>query len=504
MTCRSHRASRLVILTVAAAFGIAASERAIAQESWDAIYVGGGKTGWVHTYVKKVQHKGRDYLNVRIDIEHKIKRGDDVAVVNLMYGTIETLDGEVLRLDTLTAAGTQKLRAHGDVIRGTMKLALEGSGQRQELAIPWSSDIRGPYAPEQSMAKKAMTANETRNLRMFMPELNKICDVTLQARGIEPVVMGDGEKRPLLRVEQKTKVDGKPRPEFDATLWADTGGQILKSEQDIFGGVVMYRTTEKAAKSPGGPVQFDMIKNTFVKVTREIPNPDQPRSVKYKLTLKGGNPADAISADSRQTIQAGPDANSAILEVKRLGPEDGEPGPAVVDEQYLQPNAILTSTDQQVRSLARAATRGVDDPWQKAMKINSAACRYIPPGRKNFKTAFAAASEVARDRTGDCTEHAVLAAAMCRSAGIPSRVAIGLVYVDAPKEELKGFGFHMWIEVYVNQRWVALDPTWDQSDVDAVHIKVADSSLQGVSPFEVFTPLLKVAGKLEIEPLETR
>ncbi len=93
---------------------------------------------------------------------------------------------------------------------------------------------------------------------------------------------------------------------------------------------------------------------------------------------------------------------------------------------------------------------------------------------------------------------------MCRAVGIPSRVAVGLVYVDDAKPELKGFGYHMWIEVYVNQRWVALDPTWDQSDVDAVHIKLSESSLQGVSPFEMFLPILRVAGKLEIEPLELR
>ncbi len=32
----------------------------------------------------------------------------------------------------------------------------------------------------------------------------------------------------------------------------------------------------------------------------------------------------------------------------------------------------------------------------------------------------------------------------------------------------------MWDEVYVNQRWVALDPSWDQSTVDAVHIKLSE------------------------------
>ena len=97
---------------------------------------------------------------------------------------------------------------------------------------------------------------------------------------------------------------------------------------------------------------------------------------------------------------------------------------------------------------------------------------------KNFATAFAPASEVARNLSGDCTEHGVLTAAICRAVGIPARVAIGLVYVD----HLGGFGFHMWNEVYVNRRWVAIDAAFDQTEVDAVHIKLSDTSLDGVSP----------------------
>ena len=62
----------------------------------------------------------------------------------------------------------------------------------------------------------------------------------------------------------------------------------------------------------------------------------------------------------------------------------------------------------------------------------------------------------------------------------------------------------MWDEVYINQRWVALDPSWDETTVDATHIKLSESSLEGVAPFEAFLPVLKVAGKLQIEPLELR
>jgi transglutaminase-like putative cysteine protease len=468
------------------------------QESWDAIYVKGSKVGWVHTFVEKVSEKGKDYLRVRVEIEQRLNRGSSVALTRLHYGTIETLDGQVLKLDTLTETGDDNLRAHGHVIRGKMKLKLESSGGRQELTIPWGSDVRGPYAPEQSMAKKPMKEDEKRSLRMFMPVLNKICDIELQARKIEPVVMGDGTKRDLLRIDQTVSYGGKVHPEFAIQLWADSEGQILKQFQDLLQGFVQYRTTEKAAKAEGGPVELDLNKDTIAKVTHKIPEPDKTRQVAYRIKIKDDDAGQVIPADSRQKVQPGEDKSTVTLAITSMGPLDGEAGPEEPGPEYLKANALVTSGDQRVRSLAQRATRGATDPWEKAKRINEAVFQYVQ--NKNFSVAFASASEVARNRTGDCSEHAVLAAAMHRAAGIPSRVVVGLIYVD--KE--MGFGYHMWNEVYINRRWVALDSSWNETEVDAVHIKIGETSLDGVSPFEAFLPVARVMGKIEIEPIEIR
>jgi hypothetical protein len=467
------------------------------EGSWDAIYLAGSKIGWVHTYVQKVKSGGKEYQRVRVDVEQRLKRGRDIALTKLSYGTIETLDGQVLKLDTLTSAGKQNLRAHGDVIKGAMTLILDSGGQPQTLVIPWSSDVRGPYAAEQSMAREPMKANESRHLKMFMPTLNKICEIELRSLGVEDTIMGDGSNRSLLHVEQSTKVDDQPKPDFDIRLWVDSDGQVLKQEQDLLGGYVQYRTTEEAAKSPAGPIQFDLINETVVKVARKIPNPIETRHVKYRIALDKGDLAQTIPNDSRQTIRLETKPGTAILEIKSQGPMDGDPGPAQVDSKYLKSNALVSSDDDRVQALARRVARDARDPWEKAQRINRWVFENVRP---NFKVAFAAANEVARDLSGDCTEHAVLAAAMCRSVGIPARVAIGLLYVD----KLDGFGFHMWDEVYINQRWVAIDPSWEGTTVDAVHIKLLDTSLEGVSPFEAFLPVIGVMGKLHIEPLELR
>ena len=99
--------------------------------------------------------------------------------------------------------------------------------------------------------------------------------------------------------------------------------------------------------------------------------------VRYHLTYKSGSPADVIPADSRQTFEAGAgkdaaavkiENNTAVLKIESMGPADGQPGPAEVDAQYLKSNALVTSEDRQVRSLALRRRRGMQDPWQKAVR----------------------------------------------------------------------------------------------------------------------------------------
>ena len=469
------------------------------SESWDAVYIAGSKVGSIHTFIEPVKDRGRDLLRVRVQMELKFKRLKDSVSMSMEYGTIETLEGEVLRLDVRTLASGQEMRTHGDVIDKQMKIRLDGAGVQQEKTIPWDAEVRGPYAAEQSLSRKPIKVGETRPLKMFMPDLNRVCDVTLNAKEMEEVILGGGVKRQLLKIEQTTKLDGQARPEFDVTLWTDSGGQVLKSKTDTLGGMVTYRTTREGATAQNDPnAKFDQINNSVVKITRKIPKPNMTRDVRYKIALKGENPSKIFPNDRRQTVSPALKPSEIFLDVKTAGPNNGQAGPETVDESFLRPNAMITSDDVQVVSLARTAVGNLNDPWEKAKAIQHWVAENLRD--KNFQVGFAPASEVARNLAGDCTEHGVLVAAMCRAAGVPSRVAVGLLYV----ETLGGFGFHLWNEVYVNRRWVAIDASFDENDVDAVHIKLSDSSLDGVSPFETFLPIVRVLGKMSIQTVEIR
>jgi transglutaminase-like putative cysteine protease len=101
------------------------------------------------------------------------------------------------------------------------------------------------------------------------------------------------------------------------------------------------------------------------------------------------------------------------------------------------------------------------------------------------------ALEVLRIKQGDCNEHTTLYTALARSAGIPAKIDIGLVYSKG------GFYYHAWPEAFVGE-WVSLDPTLNQFPADGTHIKFIEGDL------DKQVEILSIVGRLSIEILEYR
>jgi len=77
---------------------------------------------------------------------------------------------------------------------------------------------------------------------------------------------------------------------------------------------------------------------------------------------------------------------------------------------------------------------------------------------KDLSRRFDPASVVAERRQGDCSEHAVLLAALCRLYGLPARVIAGYVILTRPEGDRRAAG-HAWVEVFEDGRWQLADAT---------------------------------------------
>jgi len=81
--------------------------------------------------------------------------------------------------------------------------------------------------------------------------------------------------------------------------------------------------------------------------------------------------------------------------------------------------------------------------------------------------------DIILEMKGDCTEYAQLFVALARLNGIPAREVGGLVYNYS--DELPQFSGHAWAEVWMGDAWREVDPGWNEFNIDATHIKLADS-----------------------------
>ena len=76
---------------------------------------------------------------------------------------------------------------------------------------------------------------------------------------------------------------------------------------------------------------------------------------------------------------------------------------------------------------------------------------------KSYSRAFDLASRVAATREGDCTEHAVLLAALARASGFPARVVFGNLILEQDGD-LSAYG-HAWVEIHNGDSWQIRDAT---------------------------------------------
>jgi transglutaminase-like putative cysteine protease len=91
------------------------------------------------------------------------------------------------------------------------------------------------------------------------------------------------------------------------------------------------------------------------------------------------------------------------------------------------------------------------------------------------------------NRVGDCNEHAALFAALARSAGIPAKIAAGVIFYQ------DSFYYHAWNEVCIGDSWLSVDTTGNQIPADVSHIKFVEGEAREM------VKIGSLIGNLEIE-----
>jgi len=467
------------------------------RQFWDVQHIQGARVGYVRTTISHQTRAGRQIVRIEA-LEHlSIKRLGVQLEINMQFVSTETPDGELLEFQSEVSLGPTPMRSTARVVADKLVIETTTQGKTTTGSIPWSADYGGFHAMEQALARQPMTPGGRRTIRALVPVVNQVATIELVARDYEPVRLLAGAYN-LLRIDTTMALPGSPA--ISGSVWTDRTGEVLKSHSRQMN-IETFRTTKAVALDKTELGQIDLGLDVAIAVDRPLKNPHDTKQVRYRVHLDGNDPAGVFSSGLSQRIKS-IDPHTAEVTVYAVRPDEQSGNPDAVDDppsdDDRKPNNLIQSDDAKIVAVAREAAGRQKDPWLAAVALERHVRNLIK--LKDFSQVFASAAEVIESGQGDCTEHAVLLAALARARGIPARVAMGLVYL----ENKKAFFYHMWTEVCIKGRWIPLDATLGKGGIGAAHLKLAHSNLAGASAYSSFLPIAQVLGRLHVEIIEAR
>lgn len=469
-------------------------------DTWDAAYLGNVKAGFVHTTVREIPQDGEKKLQTTTELSLTVKKFNDTVTLRMETGSEESPNGKVTAVSMRQFLDrSQQLDMRGTVSPEGLRVKVDG-GKRLDKTIPWNDEVVGLYRQSQFFRGRHVKPGDRLGYQSFEPIVTSVVTVRLHVKDYEQVQTPLGKKSErLLRVEAiSDKVGSVQLPTL--TLWLNDAMETVRSQVDMapLGTLTLVRTTKENALAAGGAAKVDIGIGQTLMANRRIDRPYEAQSAVFRVTVKDDDDvATTFAQDEGQQIK-NVRGNSFELHVRARR----QPMPIAqrreVESEYLQSCYFIKSDDPRIREFARQAAGAETDPWRQALLIEQWTHRRMKP--VSSTGTVATADHVARTLEGDCTEFSFLTAAMCRSIGIPSRTALGLIYHVS--NQRPAFNYHMWVEVFVHGQWLPLEPTLGRSHIGAMHLKIADHSWHDVQSLTPFLPLVRILGKMSIEVLQ--
>jgi hypothetical protein len=455
------------------------------RDSWDVISLSGARVGYAHSITRQVVEPKPEIVTSTF-CEMRLQRFGATLSFRTTEEYYETPEGALLRAIS-SQSGAAASQSEAEIQGGKVVVTTHTGGTTHVTESAWDPSVLGPEAQQRRLQKWGFPVGKSITFKQYILDLHQIVTSTITVEGRETVTIA-GKPRKLYKAD--TVSDALPGVVTQA--WFDATGDALKSVTSLIGGIETLRATrEEAMAAVASPGRIEDLEDRFtIPSNVKFQHPSAVREALYRVE----GAIDRLTLeDRRQKIESrGP--GWVLLRVRALGdaPTRSTERPA---PECLAASAYLQSDDPDIQRVARENVPSAAAPAAKAKLLTAWVFGNIT--RKDYNVGFASAKETLLSCEGDCKEHAMLLAALLRAAGIPSRVAIGVTYSQG-----RFFG-HMWTEAFLND-WTAFDATRPADAVDATHIKLVASALDGPAADASFIAVAQALDQLKIRVQESR
>jgi len=471
----------------------AGSEQAPPEETeYFAVFMEGKKVGYAIQNRIVADGKVTSIQEVKITVN----RIGIPVTAEIAETTIETTDGRPLGFESVQDMSIMAMKVTGTVDKqGNVNVI--AADQKQTLEWP-----KGAVLAEGLRLltlEKGLKEGTQYSVKIFNPGILMALDAQVV---IGPKKNVDLLGRIVALTEVNTTYNVPGAGNIVSTSYIDDELHMQKTITPMAGmRIEMIGCTKEFALSRYDVLE--MVDKMFLSSPVELDNLSSVKLITYFLRPVKETDRFIIPSNDNQSVQKLA-SGTTVLTVEPVSAPAGASfpyrGTASDIRKAMQPNRFLQSDNKQIIELARSAIGQTKDAAQAVKKIEAFVAQYVE--NRSLSVGYASALEVAGSRQGDCSEFAVLTAAMCRAVGIPAQVVVGVAYVK-DFAGIDGFGGHAWVQAYVGGRWVGLDASFKgggRGGYDAGHIALASGDGEPMDFFNLATAL----GKFKIDRVEVK
>ena len=489
---------RKCLLALSLFFVVCPPALAEKETEYFAVFMEGKKVGYaIHT---RVEEDAKVTTSEEVSIT--ISRLGFPITIKMTETSVETTSGKPLSFQSIQDLGAIAMKVEGTIgADGTVALTNSSMGATEKSTMEWPAGALMAEGLRRLTLEKGFRPGTEYEARVFSPGV-------MQALSGK-VVIGPKKEIDLLgrvvKLTEMTNTLNLPSTgPITTTSYVDEDAQALKSIMPIAGMMVEIVACPREFALGDNDV-LDMIDRMFVKSPEPVEDVSSASAIMYLLNPVEG--ADlVIPSTDNQTAKRLPDGKIALVvkPAKATGGAFPYKGDDAELRDAVKPTRFLQSERKEIVELARKVAGDAKNATEAARRIESFVAGYID--NKSLSVGYASAAEVLESRQGDCSEFAVLTAALCRAVGIPAQVAVGVAYVK-DFAGIEGFGGHAWTQAYVGAdargrggKWIGLDAAFKGSGrggYDAGHIALA---VGNGDPGDFFN-LASALGQFKIEKM---
>lgn len=478
-------------------------------DAWFVLKMGGQRAGHMHVTLKQDDQSLVSTTSMII----AIKRDGLDLKIEQSSEFVETLDHKPVSSKSTMKFATMATQQHVDFTGQKWVITSTNAGQKTQIEVdPPQGDWMTPGQATAYTEAAIAEGKKQINLKMLEPSV-----------GITPVsmemVMGESADievfgKVVPATKWKTTTSATPGVEIE--LWADESGQPVKQMIPVMPGMDIEMLLADKALALAEFDAPEMLAASLITPDKTIKNPRKLKRAVFELVSEDlkENVGDAVPNAGYQTTKW-IDGDTLRIEID-LDKTISSKTPVLDD--FRASTSMLNHEDKVISDINRQLLEGTryvrgngEEYTQQLLNISKTFRNFVREhiDAKDLSVGFASASETARTKQGDCTEHACLLAAMLRGAGIPSRTVTGLVYADQFAGERGIFGFHMWTQAWIATEdgkgyWLDLDAAMpgDVNGFDATHIALSTSAMKDGESFNDMVTLLPLMKGMQIKVIE--